>query len=342
MESGDKGAELERRIATYFAGHGYSTSRNVFMQGRSGSQHEIDVLATKEDALTSYRVAIECKAWAQRIEKQTIAKLVMVMEDLGLHKGIVVALGGATSGALAAADARGIEVWGPDEFRRHLGESAIADIHEGRSEQVRSRVTLWAVPAQASPAIAEQRMRASGQRLLGLVTSEALAGMTQLWLPAFTLRLTVARPTGRGRRQRIQSQVMDNLYSALDGSFLQHVTWQWHPIEADGAAVVKPLIRDTAVARSMRKAFQALDRVSTDSAIARHQGSLARLGVPPDVQGVTVEQTNLVHIPWYVGILNSRQGQRAAGVDGVTGALSEPASELLTTHLSHIRPYLGT
>ncbi|MGH9892704.1 MAG: restriction endonuclease, partial [bacterium] len=89
-----KGRLLEERIATFLAGNGYSTKQNVFLEGRSGGRHEIDVLAEKDDGITTFRLAVECKAWNTPIEKDVVSKLAYVMTDLGLNKGIVVSLKG--------------------------------------------------------------------------------------------------------------------------------------------------------------------------------------------------------------------------------------------------------
>ena len=49
----DKGRELERKIEKYLQLNGYSTKRNVVLEGKSGGKHEIDVLAEKSDEVTT-------------------------------------------------------------------------------------------------------------------------------------------------------------------------------------------------------------------------------------------------------------------------------------------------
>src|SRR5437879_4414682 len=79
----EKGHELERRIAAYFESHGYVCERNVINRGRSGAPHELDIVAQKTDGITSFRLAVECKAWQGRIEKDVVAKFDYVLKDLG-------------------------------------------------------------------------------------------------------------------------------------------------------------------------------------------------------------------------------------------------------------------
>lgn len=70
-----RGRALEQQVAAYFASHGYHVETDRVLVGRSGGRHEIDVLGDKSDALTSFRVAVEYKAWNSPIEKDVVSKL---------------------------------------------------------------------------------------------------------------------------------------------------------------------------------------------------------------------------------------------------------------------------
>src|SRR5881392_3883046 len=107
----ERGRELERRMAAYFEAHGYVCERNVVLRGRSGAPHEFDVIAQKSDGITTFRLAVECKAWKAPIEKDAITKFDYTLRDVGINKGIVVSHGGLRSGARTAAEQLGIEVW---------------------------------------------------------------------------------------------------------------------------------------------------------------------------------------------------------------------------------------
>jgi hypothetical protein len=69
--------------------------------------------------------------------------------DLGLSKGIVVSLAARRSGAERTAGDRGVELWGPDELRRHLGESATAEL--GVPSSVANASVTWGYPSAAAP-----------------------------------------------------------------------------------------------------------------------------------------------------------------------------------------------
>ena len=53
-------------------------------------EHQIDVLTEHSDGIHSYRSAIECKYWKQKINKDIVMKVAETVEDCGLSKGIIV------------------------------------------------------------------------------------------------------------------------------------------------------------------------------------------------------------------------------------------------------------
>jgi Holliday junction resolvase len=92
-----RGHHLEQRIAGFLEQHGYTVTTNVRVPGRSGAIHELDVVGDKSDGLTTFRLVVECKAWASSIDKDVIYKLGAELADLGAARGIVVALSGWTA-----------------------------------------------------------------------------------------------------------------------------------------------------------------------------------------------------------------------------------------------------
>src|SRR4051794_3290909 len=128
MDRRIKGSALEEEIERYFKANGYVTQRNVVLRGRSGAPHEIDVLAESDDGVTVTRVAVECKAWAAVIEKDVVMKLVWEANDLAITKMVVVALGGWASGAETVAAHSSVDLWGPEELQRRLGELQVSEL----------------------------------------------------------------------------------------------------------------------------------------------------------------------------------------------------------------------
>jgi hypothetical protein len=128
MSAQDKGAALERSIEQFFIESGYETQRNVILEGRSGGRHEIDVLASKADGVTTIRIFVECKAWNSPIEKDVVTKAAYVMGDLGFNKAIVVSLAGCRVGAEQSAEQLGVDLWDTFEIEKRLGKVAVSGL----------------------------------------------------------------------------------------------------------------------------------------------------------------------------------------------------------------------
>ena len=181
------------------------------------------MLAEKSDAPAPFRVAIECKAWNTPIEKDVVSKLHYVLNDLGLNKGVIVSLAGSRSGADTAAASLGIDIWGPDELRHHLGETVFADIAAAGAAPSRPgpgpgsgrMLTGW--PFTADPARAHQLATDAGKGRLGLRTLETLTWFAPVWVPAYLVSLTVVQATVRRMRHHVTSTAAATVYDALEG-----------------------------------------------------------------------------------------------------------------------------
>lgn len=73
-------------------GHG----NNCKVPGKSGVDHQIDILTSHSDGIHSYRTAIECKYWKDKISKDIVMKISSVIEDAGIEKGVIVSKNGFT------------------------------------------------------------------------------------------------------------------------------------------------------------------------------------------------------------------------------------------------------
>jgi hypothetical protein len=334
--SAERGRRLEQDVGAFFQRNGYLVRLNQIINGRTGSPHEIDVLAEKSDALTSFRVAIECKAWGSPIEKDVVSKLHYVMGDLGIHKGIVVSLAGARSGAETAARELGIELWGPDELRRHLGEAIFTDVAGSVSTRA-GGTTGYGYPFRALPEAAQQLVQHAGKGRLGLRTLEAVVWFAPLWVPTYLIRLTVAQPQLKRLRTRLTSSVVDNVYEAISGEFLGRLMPGLEEVDLGGARALKPLRRDVQVHAIIRKAVDARSRVTSAAAIERHENTLRGLGVSTPCQTVSIDSTSLVFMPVFAGFLQTPDAERVVAVSGFSGSVSEPLSRVLTANLAYVR-----
>ncbi|HEY3701570.1 MAG TPA: restriction endonuclease [Acidimicrobiales bacterium] len=332
-----RGQLLEERIGDHFAAHGYLVRRNAFLDGRSGGRHEVDVLAEKSDPLTTFRLAVECKAWEAPIEKEVVSKLSYVLTDLGLNKGIIVALNGWRVGAEQAAVELGIDLWGPAELQGLLGDAVVRQLDVGTPARL-ARGYKFAAPEER----ALTRARLQGKGRLGIRTVEQLVWFNPVWVPTYLVDLSITSMDVRWGRERFVTTSVTNSYEAVSGTFLGAAsTAHGEVVDIDlSGGAIKPGVRDSRVASEIRRAFERWDEVQQDAAKLRHAAVLEALGVTVPCRRVTVDDCSLVYAPIYAGWLRTATHDRVVAVDGVSGALSERMSAVLTSHISHVRSSL--
>ena len=84
--------------------------RNFKVKGKSGLQHQIDVLTELLDGERRLLTAIECKYWKKKVSKDTVMKLSETMQDSGIASGIIVCKTGFTRDTLTYAEYKGIKL----------------------------------------------------------------------------------------------------------------------------------------------------------------------------------------------------------------------------------------
>jgi hypothetical protein len=84
--------------------------RSCKVRGKSGINHQIDVLTSQSDGTRNYKTAIECKFWNKKINKDTVTKLAAIIEDADIDKGIIVAKSGFTRDGQKYAEYKKIEL----------------------------------------------------------------------------------------------------------------------------------------------------------------------------------------------------------------------------------------
>lgn len=87
-------------------GHG----SNCKVVGKSGLLHQIDVLTSHLDGDHSYETAIECKYRKEKVNKDVVMKLVQILEDTGISKGIIVSKSGFTRDGIQFAKHKDIGI----------------------------------------------------------------------------------------------------------------------------------------------------------------------------------------------------------------------------------------
>lgn len=98
------------------------------VKGKSGVSHQIDVLTAHSDGIHTYETAIECKYWKKKVNKDIVMKLVQILEDTGISKGIIVSKSGFTRDGIQYAKHKNIGIV-------HLREYEEKDL-QGNSHQI--------------------------------------------------------------------------------------------------------------------------------------------------------------------------------------------------------------
>ena len=332
-------------LAAYFAGHGYRVAANLVLQGRSGNAHELDVVARRSDALTEYVSVVEAKSWEARVGKDVVAKLAYVLADLGMHKGIIAAPGGFTSGATTAAHQLGVELWDGAELERRLGADVLAAAAQGRSaprSQATTEVRAFAHARPADSAAVTLRQLARGRLGLG---GERLVWQGALWLPVHVVTYRVADPAPPTRFARrsaaSRSRLIEVAYDGLDGVALDGVPLADDHLDVPARAAIAPLVGVGEITRAVRRALDALGRVTSQPAVQRHRAVLDRAGLPDDALTVIVEGDELHHVPVHVGLLEGGDQQRAVVIDALDGRPWDELSDSVTRRLGEVRAHLN-
>ena len=86
---------LGKDISVKIIGHG-----SLFkVKGKSGVEHQIDVLTSHSDGIHDYFTGIECKYWNKKVNKDIIMKVDEIVKDCNFNKGIIVSKVGFTPDA---------------------------------------------------------------------------------------------------------------------------------------------------------------------------------------------------------------------------------------------------
>lgn len=97
---------LGKEFGVRINGHG-NTCKVI---GKSGVEHQIDVLTSHSDGIHTYLTAIECKYWKEKVNKDIVMKLAEIIQDSGINKGIIVCKNGFTQDGIDYAKHKNIEL----------------------------------------------------------------------------------------------------------------------------------------------------------------------------------------------------------------------------------------
>ena len=123
-----RGLALEQRLERLFRAKGYEVRHNVWLRGRSGAQHQIDVVADYAAPLHRSRVLIEAKSYQSSVDKDRIMKLIQIVADVGADRGIIITTSRFTPDAIKTAAGYNVDLWDREKLGQRLGEIEIASV----------------------------------------------------------------------------------------------------------------------------------------------------------------------------------------------------------------------
>ncbi len=106
----DKGLGFELKIAELFQNKGYDVVHNTKVKGRSGAEHQIDVLLKYRSPLHTSTIVVEAKSYEMPVDKDRVMKLIQIVDDIGADRGIIITTSSYTPSAIKTAEKRNIEL----------------------------------------------------------------------------------------------------------------------------------------------------------------------------------------------------------------------------------------
>jgi len=330
----EKGHELEKKMEEFFRLNGYSTKRNVVLEGKSGGKHEIDILAKKSDGVTTFEIIIECKAWNKPIEKDVVSKVNYVMRDLGINKAIIVSLRGWRVGAEKAAKQLGIELWGRSEIENKLGKTVLAKLETSKFKKITKGFPVIMDESKAKAMIEKE-----SRGFLGF-GREKIKWIKLIWIPCYLFQISLSQKEGILRR-KIKTTKIWNIYDALSGHWIITFLEKPNLHEIEITAFPYPQIKGEKVKNNILRTFDKMVEVIRPSSKQRYIEKLAKLGIPHSINAINIDEITAIFYPFYIGLLEKNNMERIVAVDSVLGKVNTNVGTALTTHLTYVLESLG-
>ena len=100
--------------------HGYKVTENARMKGRSGAEHSIDMLATRDDGVITHNIAIGVEIARDKIGLDRIMDFDVKAFDSGVHDKVLIIIPALGEEAAKFADYHGIKVFDPKDLQTLL------------------------------------------------------------------------------------------------------------------------------------------------------------------------------------------------------------------------------
>jgi hypothetical protein len=185
----EKGLALELKMTELFSKMGYEVIHNVKKVGRSGAEHQIDVLVEYRCPLHTSKVIVEAKSYDKPIDKDRIMKLILIVDDLGADRGIIVTTSYFTPEAIKTASGHNVELWNREQLAKLLGEIEISASEKGLPSEIsaKERIVKFNLSLQDAETIVKNAIeqRAKGGFLRTAKINEKLENISLQYLPYY-------------------------------------------------------------------------------------------------------------------------------------------------------------
>ena len=102
--------ELAASIQTELAPDATVTA-NAKLLGKSGTERQIDVLIEKNTGQYRLRIVVDCKDYRHPVDVKAVETFLGLLQDVGAHKGAMIAANGFTKTAKTRAAAAGVDLF---------------------------------------------------------------------------------------------------------------------------------------------------------------------------------------------------------------------------------------
>jgi len=104
------------RFIEFLRQHGYKVTENARVQGRSGAEHYMDILATRDDGVVTHTVAIGIEIARDRIGLDRVLDFDVKAYDSGVHDKVLIIIPALGEEAAKFASYHGIKVLEPKDL----------------------------------------------------------------------------------------------------------------------------------------------------------------------------------------------------------------------------------
>jgi Holliday junction resolvase len=170
QSSTEKGTSLEKRLARLFESRGYQVQHDVRLRGRSGVEHQVDVLAYHHAPLHTSKIIIEAKSYQSSVDKDRVMKLIQIVNDLGADRGILITTSDFTPDAAKTAAGYNVDLWNREHVAKLLGELEVAAVEGsvGYGGTVLSRAILAKLDSTSVTEQLSRMVEKRGKGVLGI------------------------------------------------------------------------------------------------------------------------------------------------------------------------------